>query len=95
MVLPLSYVVLNVIGLGLYSGLGALIDARLLLGVWLAIACLLCLILYFLRGWSLSGTGLRGLGALLCAPAFIVWKLIVVVTGRRTTQWTRTEREQP
>jgi cellulose synthase/poly-beta-1,6-N-acetylglucosamine synthase-like glycosyltransferase len=95
MVLPLSYVVLNVIGLGLYSGLGALIDARLLLGLWLAMACLLCLILYFLRGWSLSGTGLRGLGALLCAPAFIVWKLIVVVTGRRTTQWTRTEREQP
>ena len=95
MVLPLSYVVLNVIGLGLYSGLGALIDARLLLGLWLAMAWLLCLILYFLRGWSLSGTGLRGLGALLCAPAFIVWKLIVVVTGRRTTQWTRTEREQP
>lgn len=95
MVLPLSYVVLNVIALGVFSGLAALIDPRLLFGLWLAGVCLLCLIIYFLRGWSLSGTGLRGFGALLCAPVFIVWKLIVLVTGRRTTQWTRTEREQP
>jgi len=95
MVLPLSYVVLNVIALGLFSSLAALIDAQLLLGLWLATGCLLCLIIYFLRGWTLSGTGLRGLGALACAPVFIVWKLIVLVTGRRTTQWTRTEREQP
>ena len=95
MVLPLSYIVLNVIALGLFSGLAALVSAPLLIGLWLAAACLFCLILYFLRGWSLSGTGLSGLGALFCAPVFIVWKLIVLATGRRTTQWTRTEREHP
>lgn len=95
LVLPLSYLVLNVIALGAFSGIASLINPDLLVGVWLALACLLCLMLYFLRGWSLSGTGWSGLGALLCAPAFIAWKLVVMATGGRATQWTRTEREEP
>jgi len=95
LVLPLSYLVLNVLALGVFSGMAYLVDPALLVGVWLALGCLLCLILYFLRGWSVSGTGWCGLAALFCAPAFIAWKLVVMVTGRRATQWTRTEREQP
>jgi hypothetical protein len=54
-----------------------------------------CLLAYFLRGWMLSGTGTRGLGALLWVPAFIAWKVIVMATGGRAGEWLRTQRERP
>jgi 1,2-diacylglycerol 3-beta-glucosyltransferase len=49
---------------------------------------------YVLRGWALSGTGLRGLVDLGSAPAYVVWKMWLRMT--RTAQpstWVRTTRE--
>jgi cellulose synthase/poly-beta-1,6-N-acetylglucosamine synthase-like glycosyltransferase len=50
--------------------------------------------IYVLRGWSLSGTGARGLVDLGAAPLYVVWKMWLKV--RQTHQpstWVRTARE--
>ena len=51
--------------------------------------------LYVLRGWMLSGVGLRGLWALAYAPVYIVWKIALVFMPRsgRKGEWVRTTRE--
>jgi 1,2-diacylglycerol 3-beta-glucosyltransferase len=95
LVLPLSYVVLNVLAL---AGL-ALLWQRLghPAGDWLALsaACALSLLLYVLRGWQLSGVGWRGLFDLAAAPFFLVWKLAVMLKPGGGSSWVRTERERP
>jgi cellulose synthase/poly-beta-1,6-N-acetylglucosamine synthase-like glycosyltransferase len=52
---------------------------------------------YVVRGWSVSGTGLRGLLDLGLAPAYVVWKATLRVRRppRATSEWVRTEREAP
>jgi len=48
---------------------------------------------YVIRGWMVSGTGARGLLALLCAPGFVAWKLAILAVGSRSKEWVRTARE--
>jgi hypothetical protein len=50
-----------------------------------------------LRGWSLSGTGARGLLDLLLAPVYVFWKLTLRFRrpARATSEWVRTAREEP
>jgi len=49
---------------------------------------------YVLRGWALSGTGARGLLALTCAPAFVIWKMALLLKrSERRDEWVRTARE--
>lgn len=50
---------------------------------------------YVLRGWSLSGTGLRGLVDLGLAPVYVGWKLALKLKKppRATSEWVRTKRE--
>lgn len=64
---------------------------------WLAVAgaCAAVLVAYVLRGWWLSGVGLRGLADLLRAPWFIAWKLMAVLRRPRRQAWVRTGRELP
>jgi cellulose synthase/poly-beta-1,6-N-acetylglucosamine synthase-like glycosyltransferase len=95
LVLPLSYLGLNIAALGLLSAAAGWLDPRFQAGLWAAVGCMACLLAYFLRGWMLSGTGTRGLGALLWVPAFIAWKVIVMATGGRAGEWLRTQRERP
>jgi hypothetical protein len=59
-----------------------------------ALACGGVVLFYVLRGWSLSGTGLRGMIDLACAPAFVIWKFIAVRGPRAEPTWTRTDRER-
>ena len=61
---------------------------------WLA--SLAAILVYVLRGWQLSGTGLAGLRALLHAPGYLAWKLGLALQGRRKVpeDWIRTERER-
>lgn len=56
--------------------------------------CGLCLVAYVLRGWQLSGTGMRGLVDLCCAPAFVAWKLALALRQpfRKSDEWVRTGR---
>ena len=58
--------------------------------------CLLAVVLYVLRGWSVSGTGLRGLVDLGLAPVYVLWKasLRLRKASRPTSSWVRTKREQ-
>jgi cellulose synthase/poly-beta-1,6-N-acetylglucosamine synthase-like glycosyltransferase len=60
--------------------------------IW--IANLVALLLYVLRGWSLSGTGARGLFELACAPFYVAWKLwLRLRQSDRPKDWVRTTRE--
>jgi cellulose synthase/poly-beta-1,6-N-acetylglucosamine synthase-like glycosyltransferase len=93
MVLPVSYVFLNIaILLGLTFWLASM---RPQSAPWLSVGvlCALSLILYILRGWQLSGAGLRGLLDLGRAPFFLAWKLMVMLKGGGSKEWVRTKRE--
>jgi 1,2-diacylglycerol 3-beta-glucosyltransferase len=58
--------------------------------------CVFSLTLYVLRGWSVSGTGARGLLDLTLAPVYVLWKASLRFRGpsRPTSSWVRTTREE-
>lgn len=58
--------------------------------------CVLAVVAYVLRGWSVSGTGLRGLFDLALAPVYVAWKVTLRFrkASRPTSTWVRTKREQ-
>lgn len=77
-------------------------------GLWFALSAgrlslaaygfgLSAVVAYVLRGWSVSGTGLRGLLDLALAPVYVLWKLTLKFKKppRATAEWVRTEREKP
>jgi cellulose synthase/poly-beta-1,6-N-acetylglucosamine synthase-like glycosyltransferase len=85
---PLSLLAVLVVG-----GLGASLAAGSAAASALLGASAVFLAVYVLRGWMVSGTGARGLVALSCAPAFVAWKLCLLVARPRTREWVRTPRE--
>jgi 1,2-diacylglycerol 3-beta-glucosyltransferase len=91
LVLPLSYVVLN--AAALIAAVWILVPPGTSAWFWTGPLCCGALALYILRGWQLSGTGLRGLLDLLRAPFFVLWKVAIMLGGRRATQWVRTNRK--
>lgn len=94
LVLPLSLIVVNAVLLSVLGGAATWIFASSISWPILGLACLAGVALYVLRGWQLSGTGLRGLMDLGRAPWFVLWKLILMARSRTTQHWVRTEREQ-
>lgn len=93
MVLPLSYVSINVL---LLIGCASIAAYWHLAGVsWLGVgfACGAALVLYVLRGWQLSGIGARGFFDLLRVPSFLAWRLLSML-GPRSRDWVRTDREK-
>lgn len=89
---PLSYIALNVF---LFAALATVFTGGGAVPVfwdWWAAACALVLVVYVLRGWQVSGMGLRGLAALTHVPTFIFWRLKVMAVGK-SSEWIRTERE--
>lgn len=92
---PLSYLGLAVVvGLSLEAGL--LILGHVMPGasalLWALNAA--CLIAYVVRGVMLSGLGWRGVWALLFAPAYVLWKVLLMLKpGRKDGAWIRTRRE--
>lgn len=56
---------------------------------------MISLVVYVMRGWALSGVGLRGLTALAHAPRYLAWKIGLVLRGRTRAdrRWVRTTRE--
>lgn len=90
-VLPLSYIVLNVVAL---LGVAAVLPSgRGTSWLWVGAGCLVALLLHILRGWQLSGAGVRGLLDLGRAPFFLLWKLAVMLRGGQSKEWVRTKRE--
>jgi cellulose synthase/poly-beta-1,6-N-acetylglucosamine synthase-like glycosyltransferase len=94
MVLPLSYVVLNVVALFFLGAVAASRHPPAYVWMWLGTGCVGALVLHILRGWQLSGAGLQGLLDLARAPFFLLWKILVLVGGRRSKEWVRTRRER-
>jgi cellulose synthase/poly-beta-1,6-N-acetylglucosamine synthase-like glycosyltransferase len=92
-VLPLSYVALNVCALLLISVLATRWNAAFHGWVWLSLIYTATLLLYVARGWQLSGTGARGLLDLAAAPFFVAWKVILMLESRRSSEWIRTDRK--
>jgi cellulose synthase/poly-beta-1,6-N-acetylglucosamine synthase-like glycosyltransferase len=93
-VLPLSYVALNVIALLGLVWLASLAGSGHPGWAWVGVGCTAGLLLYTLRGWQLSGAGLRGLLDLARAPFFLTWKILIMLGGRDSKEWVRTKRER-
>lgn len=94
---PLSRVALAAFFGALVALVAALLFGSTLWGVALLWCfCPLVVVLYVLRGWSVSGTGARGLRDLALAPAYVIWK--ATLGGGKSEQradapWVRTTRE--
>jgi cellulose synthase/poly-beta-1,6-N-acetylglucosamine synthase-like glycosyltransferase len=93
MVLPLSYVALNAMALTVVAALASWKYPQLSAWLWIGIGCLASQIAYVLRGWRLSGVGAQGLLDLARAPAFLIWKLLLLLRPRKSQTWVRTDRE--
>jgi 1,2-diacylglycerol 3-beta-glucosyltransferase len=88
--------------IALATGLGLVLAVILswkahswLASVSLFAGCAIALIAYVLRGWSLSGTGARGLLDLATAPLYVIWKSSLVLRRREHARgvWVRTRRQ--
>jgi 1,2-diacylglycerol 3-beta-glucosyltransferase len=84
------------------AGFGVALAAALILGggalslaLWPWGFAVTSVVLYVLRGWSVSGTGLRGLRDLALAPIYVVWKATLggKQSARPDAPWIRTTRE--
>jgi 1,2-diacylglycerol 3-beta-glucosyltransferase len=93
LVLPLSYIVLGAVALAAAGWFVTPQDGNPGALFWAGVSCCVALALYVLRGWQLSGAGLRGLLDLLRAPFFLVWKVALMFRSRRASEWVRTNRE--
>jgi cellulose synthase/poly-beta-1,6-N-acetylglucosamine synthase-like glycosyltransferase len=94
LVLPISYVGLIIALLIGEAAVAAIWFSGMQFWLALGVACALCLMLYILRGWQLSGIGLIGLWDLARAPGFLLWKLKLLLSKRISNAWERTERER-
>jgi len=91
LVLPLSYVVVNVAGIIVIGALNPDGFRSALLAV--GVIDLLALTVYVCRGWMLSGIGIVGIFDLLRVPVFLFWKLLVIPFHPKPGTWIRTKRE--
>jgi cellulose synthase/poly-beta-1,6-N-acetylglucosamine synthase-like glycosyltransferase len=94
LVLPFTYVVLNVAALLVAALLAAWWSPGFTPWIWFSLGCVAVVLGYLLRGWQLSGTGARGLLDLIRAPGFVIWKLMLVHSHQRSAEWIRTARKR-
>jgi hypothetical protein len=92
-VLPLAYVAVNVAALILIACLASWWEPSLRSWIWVGLGCGICLVVYVMRGWQLSGLGARGLLDLARAPGYVIWKILLMLRRRSSTGWVRTDRE--
>jgi hypothetical protein len=92
LVLPLSYVVVNVLGIITIAALNPDGFRPALLTVGLI--DLVALAAYVCRGWMLSGIGAEGIWDLLRVPGFLFWKVIIIRFQPKPDSWIRTKRER-
>ncbi|MFT3905563.1 MAG: glycosyltransferase [Steroidobacteraceae bacterium] len=93
-VLPLSYVVINVLLLIAVAALASHWLPTLLPWLWIGLGCGSALLLHVLRGWQVSGIGWRGAFDLARVPIFLAWKLLLLFRRQKPQGWVRTEREK-
>jgi cellulose synthase/poly-beta-1,6-N-acetylglucosamine synthase-like glycosyltransferase len=95
LILPLSYIVLDIAALLVLAGIVTWLHVSPWPWLWIGFACTCCVSLYVLRGWQLSGIGARGILDLARAPAFLLWKIILMLRRSKPVEWIRTDREKP
>jgi cellulose synthase/poly-beta-1,6-N-acetylglucosamine synthase-like glycosyltransferase len=95
LVLPISYIALLIAALIAVAGVAAAWYSGMRIWLWIGAACAASLMCYVLRGWQLSGIGLIGVWDLARAPGFLLWKLQLLLRGRSSNAWERTDRERP
>ena len=93
LVLPLSYVALNVLLLLSVAAFALWLNLAPAAWLWAGIACFAGLCSYVLRGWQLSGIGARGALDLAGIPWFLAWKVWLMLQRRESKEWVRTSRE--
>lgn len=91
---PLSYVVLGIVVVAA-STLIPTLDASVvrLMGA-IATVSAVALAAHVLRGWQLSGVGLRGAADLARVPFFICWKIVTLAVDHAPRDWVRTDRKR-
>jgi 1,2-diacylglycerol 3-beta-glucosyltransferase len=96
LILPLSYIVLSAAALLAVASALSLMSSSAFNLALLGAGSFDCAALaaYVCRGWALSGIGMQGFWDLLRVPGFIFWKLLLLVSGPKTTTWIRTRRER-
>ena len=92
LVLPLSYVALNVVALLAIALAMSPWQTAAIPWLWVGAACAASLVVYVLRGWQLSGMGALGLADLARAPFFLIWKVCLLLRSRGSRAWVRTPR---
>ncbi|MDP8986239.1 MAG: glycosyltransferase family 2 protein [Pseudomonadota bacterium] len=97
LVLPLSYIVLDIVALLVLAGLANWGGLLRWPWVWYGtgMGCMACVLSYVMRGWQLSGIGARGLLDLARAPGFLIWKVLLMLGHKSPVEWIRTDREKP
>jgi cellulose synthase/poly-beta-1,6-N-acetylglucosamine synthase-like glycosyltransferase len=95
LIAPLSYLVLLDVALLLLAAFARIAEPRLAISFGPGIACGLCIVLYVMRGWQMSGIGLIGLIDLFHVPSFILWKVLLILRAHDSAEWVRTKRELP
>jgi 1,2-diacylglycerol 3-beta-glucosyltransferase len=92
---PLSWVVLGTGGVLGASVALSLWRGQVALSTYVAVASLLALVLHVLRGWWVSGLGVRGLRVLAWTPVYVGWKLWLMLSRpeEKKGEWVRTTRE--
>ncbi len=93
LVLPLSYVGLNLCALLLVALLASWLNPGFMPWIWFSLTGIGIVGAYILRGWQLSGIGARGLLDLAAAPVFVIWKVLLMARPRGSGEWVRTERK--
>jgi 1,2-diacylglycerol 3-beta-glucosyltransferase len=93
LILPLSYIALNVLALSMLAGVAYGLHLAPLIFLWIAAACCVSLAIYVVRGWQLSGIGTQGIWDLARVPWFLAWKLWLTLRRRDSKEWVRTGRE--
>ncbi|HMH18335.1 MAG TPA: glycosyltransferase family 2 protein [Burkholderiales bacterium] len=93
LVLPLSYVAINIALLIVLAAFALLWEPSMESWLWLGLGCGMSLLLYVLRGWQLSRVGIRGLMDLVRVPFFVLWKVLLMLRAHDSTEWVRTKRE--
>jgi cellulose synthase/poly-beta-1,6-N-acetylglucosamine synthase-like glycosyltransferase len=94
LVLPLSFVALSTLVLLIAAAVADAWWPSLRAWLWVAVGCCVSLTCYVMRGWQLSGTGVRGLLDLAASPVFLAWKVILMASRREAQGWVRTDREK-
>lgn len=95
---PLSYPAALLCLGSILEGSHYLLAGTFSFAIWLWFFGACALLAHVLRGLLLSGTGWRGLQALLLAPGYVAWKLVVARPwARQGNTWVRTTRvsEEP